>query len=143
MESVSETILGQKIGMKNDKMENWCKNPISKKFLGQKIGIKNYFQEIGLTFFMKDAPVSKVYDILILSRACPRKTGSTCHSTQSTGYWSIKVILHRTTSHLCSVWRTPVKKFVSLFYSQIVCSELHEQQRNTMVFYWASCATFL
>ncbi len=27
MEAVSETILGRKIGVKNSKMENWCKNP--------------------------------------------------------------------------------------------------------------------
>ncbi len=26
MEAVGETILGQKIGVKNSKMENWCKN---------------------------------------------------------------------------------------------------------------------
>ncbi len=33
MEAVRETILGQKIGVKNSKMENWCKNPESvKKF---------------------------------------------------------------------------------------------------------------
>ncbi len=27
MEAVSEKILGWKIGLKNFKMENWCKNP--------------------------------------------------------------------------------------------------------------------
>ncbi len=31
METFSETILGWKIGVKNSKMENWCKNPGSLK----------------------------------------------------------------------------------------------------------------
>ncbi len=29
MEAFSKTILGWKIGLKNFKMENWCKNPES------------------------------------------------------------------------------------------------------------------
>ncbi len=45
MEVVSETILGWEIGVKNSKMENWCKNSKVVKKTGQKIGGKFFVQK--------------------------------------------------------------------------------------------------
>ncbi len=45
MGAVYEKILGQKIDVKNSKMENQCEKLESVKILGRKIGVKNFSQK--------------------------------------------------------------------------------------------------